>query len=351
VTDSLSLWERFKLCLLSAGARWLRSSFIALAADILRPGRQCILVKADPEGYAASAIPAPSRKRSLSVQWNDAGNRWMPEADSRQILDLAKERPVDLELPPGMVLSNTVRLPKAALANLSEAVAYGLPSWSPFQAVDVYVSANLKEVQGEQALVRICYAVRTKVDPILTRLADLDLAVDRLRMDPFGNGSVDLRTLKTARIRRGCRVDFALALCAVALSLLVGVGHVTALSRRLDEAEAVLRQEVAQFRETEAIQGSYALFLARHTAVSDRRANEVGAYELLSAFARHMPEGALIQTLDVGNGRVRLEVSTPDPTALTAALRIIPFVREPKVEPMRGLSTTVLSFDLARRTP
>jgi hypothetical protein len=322
----------------------------ALAGNVVGPAGKRILVRVAGDEYAAAFLSSRG-EGTLSAHWRDGTGSWQPEPAFRRLQGLAHKHIVDLQLPPDMVLSNTVRLPKAALANLSDAVAYGLPSWSPFQTGDVYVSARPDGVRGEQVLVRIHYAPRSKVDPILARLDSLGLAADRVSMDPSACDLIDLATPKMAGIRRARRLDGTLAALAVALSLLAGCVHVAALSRRLDETEAALRFELAQVRDAESLQRQYALFVARRAAVSERRAHEIGAYELLAALARSLPDGTLIQTLDMGDGRVRLEVSGADPDAMVQALRTTPSVRDPKVEPARGSRAILLSFGLARKNP
>ncbi|WP_112664630.1 hypothetical protein [Microvirga flavescens] len=329
----------------------LWASFLPLAFKrIVQRERACVVVRIVQGGFTAT--PMSSRlKKASKIHWQEEGGRWQPEASLRQLLRIAQERPVDLELPPDFILSHSVTFPRAALTNLSDAIKYGLPSWSPFQDNDVYVNGSVTRVQSEQAMVCLHYALRAKIDPVLARLDAIGLTVDRIVLDTESNCSVTLPTSKLDRIRRARRVDGGLAAIAVSLAVLLGSFQVALLSSRLENAEIVLRSEIAQFRKAEALQAAYTSFAARRLAVSERRAKEISVYELLVVLAQHLPDGVAVKTLEIGNGQGRLELSGGDPDEILQALRTISILSDLKIEPMRATHSSGVTFELARKVP
>jgi len=331
------------------GKRWI-SFFGPILARILGAQNARIVVRPVPDGFTAH-LHMPYRKRELQVHWQERAGCWQPDAAFGQMLNAARERLVDLILPSDLILTQTVKLPAAALSNLSEAIAYGLPSWSPFDTDEVYVKGDVDEVQAGQATVRLCYALKAKVDPLLARLDAIGLPADRLVLDFASTHSVTLSTPKVARLQKARRIDGALAIVAISLVLLLGSLRIMVLSQRYAEAETLLRAELVQFRQAETLQTAYAAFAAQHSAVSERRARNVGAYELLLALAEHLPDGALIQALDVERGRGQIELSGVDPDTALRALRLIPVFQSLKSEPARGPGSVTLSFGVKRKTP
>jgi len=255
---------------------------------------------------------------------------------------------VVFELPPDLVLSQVVRLPQIALANLPDAIAYGLPTWSPFDAAEVYAIGSVQQIDAGQALVRIDYALRSKVGPLLARLAATGLAPDRLIFEHEAKRSVPLPSPKLDRLARAWRIDGALASLAVLLSLGLAAVHTTTSSRRLERVEAAIRSELAQLREEEVLRDAYNSLAARRAAVARRRARAISAYELLTALSDELPEPVLVQAIEVADGRGRLEVSGAEPGEILQALRAIRFIADPAVEPTRGTRPFGATFRLAR---
>lgn len=310
-------------------------------------GETRIVVRLGPGGFEASLKP-PRRNGELQVYWQEEADCWRPEPTSHRLLRTAGERLVELELPPEFTLTQCVKLPSATLANLSDAIAFGLPSWSPFEASEVYVKGSLHEVRAGQAKVRLYYAPKKKVDPLLVRLAAVGLPADRIVLEPVSSQSVELSTPKSAYLRRARRVDAVLVVMAIFLALLIGSLRVMILSHRLEEVEAILRSELAHSRQTEALQSAFASFAARRATVSEKRTREIRVYEFLSILAQYLPDQTFIQTLEFGAGRGRIELSGFAPEAALEALRLIPIFQNLEVEPMARSNSVTVKFEITK---
>lgn len=308
-----------------------------------------IIVRLVKEGFTATLISS-NPKKTFHVIWSgDTG--WQPDVLFTQLLRKAQERPADLELSREFVLSHSIKLPEAALTNLSEAITYGLSSWSPFQAEDVYVSGYVEEVRDGQALIRLHYALRPKVDPVIARLDAVGLGIDRIILDVASSLTVALKTPKLSHLKRSRRIDGALAATAFLLVFVLGSTQIMMMSRKLEETQSALQSELSQLRRAEALQTAYTAYMARRAAVADRRARETSAYELLLALAQQLPDGVLIQALEIDKGRGRIDLSGSDPDGIVQALRGIPLIRNPKADgadELRGISVT---FELPERRP
>jgi hypothetical protein len=105
-------------------------------ARIARREETRIVVHSIPRGFVASLFPSNS-KQELQAHWQEGAGCWRPESSFDRLLRAAQQRPVDLVLPSGFTLAQSVKLPRVALTYLSEAIAYGLSSWSPFEANEV----------------------------------------------------------------------------------------------------------------------------------------------------------------------------------------------------------------------
>ncbi|MGO4571639.1 hypothetical protein [Microvirga sp. 2TAF3] len=315
---------------------------------ILRPSATHITVRIVQGGFTAVLVPS-GLQRNSEVHWQEEAGHWQPEATLRQFARVARERPVDLELPLEFTLSHSVRLPRAALTNLADAIAYGLPTWSPFQANDVYIDGSVERIDGAQAVVRLHYALRSKLDPLLMKLDAAGLAADRLVLDSASRRFVALPTPKLARLRQTWLINGALASSAIILALLLCVFQIMILSGRLEETESAIRSELVQLRQEETLKAAYASFSARRTAVSERRAKEISANELLASLARHLPNDIFVQALELGGGQGRIGLSGGDPDVILQVLRGISIIHNPQIESMLAPPSISVTFKFVRK--
>jgi hypothetical protein len=123
------------------------------------------------------------------------------------------------------------------------------------------------------------------------------------------------------------------------------------LSRQLEQADVELRSELALYRQEEALEVLYASTLMRRAAVSERRATEVGAYELLAALSRNLPRDAVLAVVDTNGVRAHLEISGADPDRLAQGLSAASIIRHPRLEPALASRLTNVSFELVRNNP
>lgn len=334
--------------LASALTGWLDLLLPAPLKRFLQREEACITICVAADGFTASLVPS-SPKQGAAADWRDETGRWSPDSAFRRLARIGRDRPIEFELPPDLVLSQAVKLPRIALANLPDAIAYGLPAWSPFEAGEVYVTGSVERVEAEQALIRIDYTLRSKADPLLARLAGTGLAVDRLVFDRAAKRSVSLPTPKLARLKTVRQTDGALAGLAVVLALALGVVYATTLSRRLERLDAEIRSELALLREDELLRTAHDALAARRVAVARRRAREITASELLASLSGELPDGILVQAVEMADGRGRVELSGADPGEILQALRGIQTIDSPALEPRRGSRLIGVTFQLARK--
>lgn len=328
---------------------WI-GALVATLRRVVRPQSTRIVIRAEQDIFIASLV-SRRFKTPCSVIWKESEGSWQPEAMMKHLQHIAQENCVDLEVPGETVLSQCIKLPKAALSNLPEAIIYGLPAWSPFQAKDVYVAGSLEGIREEQAFVRLSYVLRERANTLIERFAVTGFHADRIVLDAASNSFVSLSTPKLARMVRARRIDGIFALTAFILFMTLGFTHIAMMSRKIDDLQVRLRAELTEQRRFEALKANYDSYIARRSAVSRKRATEPTTYELLVALAHHLPEGILIQTLETGNGRGRLELSVPNPERVLQGLKAIPFIRSFKIEDTRSPQNSIVSFEIAGKQP
>jgi hypothetical protein len=258
---------------------------------------------------------------------------------------------VDLVLPDHLVLSQSVVLPEAALANLREAINYGFPSWSPFAADELYLKESIERIQTGRVTVGLHYIRKAKADPFLEKLFLEGLAPDRLVMGPNPDCFIELPSQKVDRLRRARRIDLALYVGALVLTMILFIMRNSDLSSRIAQVDEALRSEVLQFRQEEALRSGFDQLRERRMAVARRRASELSASELLGALANQLSEDVALRSVEIERNRGRLEVIGGDAKKLLDDLRPIGFVQQLKVDATQPAGIVAITFQIARKKP
>jgi hypothetical protein len=296
-------------------------------------------------------------KVRLEAEWTEAEGRWMPDETWRRILAVTKSRPVELRLSETELLSQEVRLPRAALENLSGAVLHGLSTWSPFSPNEVHVAA-VPVGSDDMSCVELRYAMREFVDPVLSRAADRGLIIDRIVLG-CDRWQVAVEERKAARIRRQHWIDCALVLFA---ALLVTLALQTAWTRQDLARERVgqaLRGELELARQQGEFDRAIEYAAKARKAVDAERQVKPLVSELLAHLKSILPSDAAIVALELDQKQGLVTIEQRSANDLTSTLIRSQLLRDVQFRPggmgtlmVHGPSSSTIqafSFTLAAR--
>jgi general secretion pathway protein L len=259
----------------------------------------------------ARLTPACFASRALAegVLDPEAGK---PDAALRAIRAAARLRPVVLTVPDDRVLTQTVLVPRAALENLPQAVSFGLSTWTPFTADMLIYCAEVVELRGEQARIRIRMVPRAVIEPLV---ADAARAHVRVTSVAFGRSIVDYSDPGQAASNRkklGGRIDLVLLLLALALAAAILVTLHLRWSAELVTLQDGIRKEIALRTKQASLEQQLAQLRQRRSVVLAKRAREPRVSSILSDLATRVPDEAEVTEFDWGGGRGRIVLSAPE---------------------------------------
>jgi hypothetical protein len=338
----------------SALCAWWLGEMLAMlparARPWLLPDRRRVVVSPS-EGGLVARIALPSAPGTPAARWREDAAGWEPATAYEAIQALGQTREVDLEVPPPLALRQQVRLPRAALANLASAVSYGLPTWSPFSADEVWVAARIDHADGPQATIGLAYAPKAQIAPFIALATQAGLPPDRLVFDAKAQWATVLGTPKMRRLKRARLIDRGLAAATVFLALTLSSAVLLRQSQELGALQTALRSELDAVRRDESNRKAVEELAARRTIVARRRAAEPSASEVLAALGARLPASAALSLIEISGMKGRIEVVGPGSGEVAGALRATPPFVDPTPEaslPGRPLGT---GFRLARDLP
>lgn len=258
--------------------------------------------------------------RSKTV-WDDERQDWVGADRVGHLHRLARDHFIDLNLPEGCILQQTVTLPRLAGENLQGSVAFGLPTWTPFSLDEIYFAAQVVSFGAQQIVISIKYTMRSHAQPLIDRASQTGLRPDRLAFDADGRWVALLNPQKRQRILAQKRLDAALAISVVILL----IGAIAAASWRQSNHvaayQSLLREELALFRKEEAERQNMENAAIRQTIVARRRSVSRTVTEVLVAIGSYLPQGVNLNNLELEEGRGRLEVEGTDGQNLRETLK------------------------------
>lgn len=265
----------------------------------------------------------------LLASWADALDARVQQATLGSAL-----RGVDREdlrlallLPPAVVLRRTLALPLAARHNLPQVLAFEMDRQTPFSAAQVYFAA--RELAAPAAAGRLhaelVVVTRGTLDPLLARLATLDIAIDAVDLavgdDRLGvNLLPPEQTPRRPRPRR--RLNLALAAAGVLLLALLLAQWLHNRQVVLAQMQATVEsmrgdaQQVAVLRQQLQDNAGAAGFLAL------RKKNAVSRLAVLADITRRLPDSAWLERFSIDNtGQLGMQGQSLQAVKLLDALK------------------------------
>jgi len=252
------------------------------------------------EQYPLQALPGDTLRQQIAALL----------ADARQII---------LRLPAEQVLLKEVTLPLAAEANLRQVVGFEIDRLTPFSAGQIYYDLAVLERRQDLKRIKIRFVavLRTLVDPLVTRLAELGVAADRVEVKGEGSG-INLLPLEQRpdKSRFTRRLHWALAGLAAGLLVLAGVlplwqqrSLVVELLPKVAAAQKQAEQILTLRSELEnAIEASRFLFQKRKESILN--------IELLKELTAILPDATWVEQLEISGNEIRVRGQSPTASAL-----------------------------------
>jgi general secretion pathway protein L len=330
--------------------RWWASELLALMPHALRSRLAGLKagIKVSVDGENLDAFYAPM---SLRATWERQSGVWLPVEAATDLRALVSIRHVDLMVPDDHVLYQEVTLPLAARENLQSTVLYGLSTWSPFRPDEVYIAARNVRATDQKIVVGICYVLREKVSPLLHLAGEAGLPPDRLVFDQDGLWIADLRTAKGRKLAWRRRIDAVLIVSCLSLFLILGIAISWRQAEELRAYQNAVRQELNTVKQDETTRKSLDQLTTQKTAVARRRGTQPSVSALLAGLGEKLPTAAILTSIEIENGRGRMEISGVDGQELIKSLQNAPQISSPKFDstiPGRPLNVI---FGIREKTP
>lgn len=307
---------------LASGLAWWRDGLeAALPAWLVRPfagDRQCVCIAETAGVLQARLFAAPTAKEPLAeARFGDPAIE--PQPAARTVAVAARSVPVILEAPSSKILTQTVRMPAAALENLDDAVRFGLSTWTPFAAEEVVFHASVVERADEHARVRIQMIPLAVLRPVMERAADAGLNVSAVALGPNLVRFGDAGHAVERRRRRAARLDLALGASAFALGLGLLITMHLGWTQEREELRAEIRAEMARLAAQTKLESELNQLQMRQRSVLSKRAAETRVSALIADLAERLPETAEVLEFEWSGKRGRLRASTSDDVDLGVA--------------------------------
>jgi len=326
----------------------LRSVLPSWLAPVFCNTPGAIVLEASPSGLLATLTGLKGNDR-VQLTWDLETRHWSPEQELPRLQAHSRGFPIDLVVPPHLILEQEVVLPRAAAANLMGALSYGLSNWSPFSFEEVHLAAKIKSRKESQIIVTLRYGLKTHLSPLLVQAEVAGVVPDRLIFSNDRQGTVAINRKKLRRTHLLKRLDLALVTSIAVLILVMAHFLLERQTHELAALQAAVRTGLETVGRDETAVRSLRDLQARRTIVARRRAEEPGLSEMLNAIGSRLPAGAFLVSLDVANAKGRLEVEGLPVTDVLQELRKLEWLEQPKIDASPPGSPAAITFTTARR--
>lgn len=283
--------------------------------------------------------------------WSPDLQGWTDASAANELLSLAPDRFIDLRIPDDYILSQIIVLPRLAGENLDEAVAFGLSTWTPFQADEVYFAACPITWDRDQITVSIKYALQVRLKPLIDRVSLAILPPDRLAFQECVRWTVFLNKKKKQRITWQWRFDAGLIAAAVALALVLVLAAGWRQEDVLVAYQTALRREVSALAKESSIRKALEARAFPHSTMAQYRAAHYSITEVITELGQHLPPDAFVLDLEVNGNKGRVEIGNADSAATAAALLSLSTVADVQVENSRSGRPVTVLFTIPRVGP
>lgn len=239
-----------------------------------------------------------------------------------------KAAKVLLRLPADCGLHKVIGLPAAAEATLGNVLRFEMDRHTPFNSEQVYFGYRVlkREADQQRLLVELQLVPRSYLDPLLQRLAALEVRPSRVALGEASDGGqpelwIDLRQpgVPGARGAWGNRRLLLWSLLLLGLAALL----LLPLQQREHAAER-LQQELAQPRalaeRAAQVQQQLQQLEAGRDYLAQQQVRASAMLELLEELTRLLPDHTWLTRFEVGPERVRLEGESSEASSLIGLL-------------------------------
>ena len=277
-----------------------------------------------------------SGQSAPAAQWNDGADSLVQQSALAGALKSVDREDLRLALllPAAVVLRRTLALPLAARDNLQQVMGFEIDRQTPFTSAQVYYAVRelpLPAAAG-RVNVELVAVTRSTLDPLLSRLVSLGIAVDAVDLavgdDRLGVNLLPLQYIPR-RVRPGRRLNLGLAAACVVLVLAALASWVhnraAALAQMQDTVESMRgeAQQVTSLRQQLQDDAGAAGFLVQ------RKKNTVGMLGVMKDITTRLPDSAWLERFSVDNtGQVGLQGQSVQAAKLLDALKDSSFITD-----------------------
>jgi general secretion pathway protein L len=226
--------------------------------------------------------------------------------------------PCLLRLPPGAVLSRTLRLPAAAGAgaeNFGAAAAFELDRVTPFDAGEIFYRLGTPARAGSGLTATLTFTLRAPLAPLLAGLAKARLAPAAIETP---EGRIPLAAPARNRL---------LMTALVALAVLVLAVPVLRQQQALDDAQAQIAALTPAASEAGVLRARLAAAASSREVLAAAAA--AGPLHILATLTAALPDDTVLADLTLKSGTLTFDGQSADAARLIALLAATPGIRTP----------------------
>ncbi|NIX78437.1 hypothetical protein [Microvirga terricola] len=258
---------------------------------------------------------------------------------------------VDLRVPESCMLRQTITLPRAAMENLQGAIAFGLPTWSPFTRDEVYVATRVAASDAQRITVDLRYAVRDHLHSLIQQAHDAGLAPDRLIFDQAGDWATIINPEKGRRIIGRRRIDAGLACVAGFLVVALAASVLWQQSKELAAYEHAVREELAALKKAEGERQTREALAMSYMTVARRRDARPRMTEVVAAIGEKLPPSTALASIEINSDGGKMDVIGSPGSNLLDILRDVAVISNPRADNPIPNQPQSISFGILGATP